>query len=537
MTEHEAQAVTLDAEAAEAAEAAEGAEAAMGDDDLAPIDWRRLTHRWLPLGVGMLAMLLTALLLIPGHSWGDDWALYLRQSEGILHFKVRDVVHDARFTVDKSIGPEFSPRVYPWGTAMLLLIPRALFGRSVAAFKLTEAFALGVGAAAWFAMGRRRMSNSAALAGALCFMISLPLIKWANYVGSDIPYVAVVGVCLAVFARWFANDTLDRRHVVLLGVLGAVAFAFRQEGLTVMVALLAAAAWYRMSRSLTLQSLKSTAGDVGLGVAAFAVVTGVLQVLMPYQMLPSYKGSGGSRISESLTTYLRAAADQFGLWNRDRVEVFNRPRLGWLILIIGLVFVVVGLARMFSRHDALDVAILLVLAAHFYSALTTVHAYGRYLFTAVAALTFVGAQGIHEIAHLAGRVSRKPRAIFALVLVLPLLWIQWPRYQTAAEAATKSREQPVTSGPFGPPAQEMFDKVRELTQPDDVIAFKKARAMTLFTDRLSVQVPYISAVPTFADWFVAEKDKNGDFIAPPFAEEVWRNVNYVIYRLIPTSEP
>lgn len=507
------------------------------DDDLPPIDWRRLAHRWLPLAVGMLAMLLTALLLIPGHSWGDDWALYLRQSEGVLHGKVGDVVHDARFTVDQSIGPEFSPRVYPWGTALLLLIPRALFGRSVAAFKLTEALALAVGAAAWFAAARRRMSTSAAIAVGACIMLSLPLIKWANYVGSDIPYVAVIGLCVAAFARWFANDTLDRRHVVLLGVLAAAAFAFRQEGLTMLVALLAAAAWYRLSKSLTVQSLKSTALDVGLAAVAFAAITGVLQVLLPYQMLPSYKGSGGSRIGESLNVYLRAAADQFGLWGHDRVEALDHQWLGWTILLVGLLFITAGLTRMLRRHDALDIAILLVLTAHFYSALTTVHAYGRYLFVGVAALTVVGAQGIHELAGLAGRVSRKPRAAFALVLLLPLLWIQWPRYQAAAESASKSRDLPVTSGPFGPPAQEMFDMVSELTQPDDIIAFKKARAMTLFTDRLSVQVPYISAVPTFADWFVAEKDKNGEFIAPPFAEEVWRNVNYVIYRLIPTSEP
>lgn len=520
MTEHEAEAVEADV-----------------DGDLPPIDWRHLAHRWLPLAVGMLAMLLTALLLIPGHSWGDDWALYLRQSEGILHFKVRDVVHDARFTVDNSIGPEFSPRVYPWGTALLLLIPRALFGRSVPALKLTEAFALGVAAAAWFAAGRRRMSTSAALAGASCFMLSLPLLKWANYVGSDIPYVAIVGLCLAAFARWFAKDTLDRRHVMLIGVLGAAAFAFRQEGLTVLVALLAAAAWHRLSRSFTVKSLKTTAIDVGLGVAAFAVVTGVLQVLLPYQMLPSYKGSGGSRIGESLSTYLRAAADQFGLWGHKQVEALDHQWLGRTILVIGLVFIAAGLTRMFRRHDALDVAMLLVLCAHIYSALTTVHAYGRYLFAAVAALTFVGAQGIHEIADLVGRTTRRPRAAFVAVLVLPLLWIQWPGYQTAVEKATTSRDQPVTSGPFGPPAQEMFDKVRELTAPDDVVAFKKARAMTLFTDRLSVQVPYVSAVPTFADWFVAEKNNNGEFIAPPFAEEVWRNVNYVIYRLSPTSEP
>ena len=56
----------------------------------------------------------------PGHWWGDDWALYVRQAESIFSGGVGDVVADNRFTVERSGLPEFSPPMYPWGFPLLL---------------------------------------------------------------------------------------------------------------------------------------------------------------------------------------------------------------------------------------------------------------------------------------------------------------------------------------------------------------------------------------------------------------------------------
>jgi 4-amino-4-deoxy-L-arabinose transferase-like glycosyltransferase len=495
-------------------------------------------YPWVLVGLG--AFTLTALLLLPGHWWGDDWALYVRQAEGLVHHRTGDVVRDARFTYDNSIGPDFTPRVYPWGTAMLLAVPIAFLGRNIAAMKLTEAFAMGVAAMAFYSMARRRMSGTAALAGAVCISISYPLISWADYIGSDIPYLAVVALCLAVFARWFATDNLGRRQVMLLGALGAAAFAFRQEGLTVLAVLLAAAAWYRLSASRSRETIRSTAVDLALGVGVFTVITAVLQVLLPYQLLPSYKGSGLGRIRPSVSPYLRAAGNQFSIYNKShhRVEALDQPWLGWTILVLGTFFVFIGLARMFRRHDALDVVILLMCGAHAYTAFTALHANDRYLFVTVAIVTLIGAQGIDAIA--GGFASKMQVHKWAVVVLLaaPVVWVQVPRYTTAAKNANKAREiDRPWNGPYEPNSMEMFVAVYENTGAADVVGFKKARAMTLFTNRTAVQTPWPTAVPPVADWYVSEKDKNGNYPEPSqsicecTATEVWHNAKYMLYEL------
>jgi hypothetical protein len=281
---------------------------------------RRNSSPYLVLLVGLASFTITALLLTPGHFWGDDWTLYIRQAEGIIHLRTGDVVNDARFTVDNSIGPAFSPRVYPWGTALLLVTPIAALGRNIAALKLTMAFSMSVVAMSMFAVARRRMSTVAAFVAVACITLALPLIQWADVIGSDIPYVAVVGLCLAVFARWFADGKFDRRRIMWLGALGALAFSFRQEGLTALAALFVAVAWFRLSESRSRQTLITTAKDLTVGGSVFVVITAVLQVLLPYELLPSYEGAGMSRIRPNLMPY-PCRRQRTGLYSSQRHRV------------------------------------------------------------------------------------------------------------------------------------------------------------------------------------------------------------------------
>lgn len=502
--------------------------------------WWKAWDRWLLLAIGLASFAITALLLTPGHFWGDDWTLYVRQAEGILHLRTGDVVRDARFTVDESIGPAFSPRVYPWGTALLLLAPIAVFGRHIAALKLTMAFSMGVVTMTFFAVSRRRMGYAAAFGAACCIALSLPMLRWADVIGSDIPYVAAVGVCLAVFARWHTMGGFDRRRVIVLGALGAITFAFRQEGLTMFVALMAGVAWSGVWASRTMASVKATAVNLTAGVATFVGVTLVGWILLPYELLPSYEGSGIGRIRPSIFPYLRAMGDQYGVFSgaRNRIEALDQPWLGWTLIVLGSAFVVVGVGTLLRRHDALDVVLVLALGFHAYAAFTALHSNSRYLYTTVALVTVVGAQGIATIAQMVGRATRAPAWILVAMLALPAVWVQVPRYFDATERAADARDRNAPwNGPFEPSAAEMLVAVEQFTAPGDVVGFRKARAITLFTDRSAVQTPWPSAVPPIADWYVSEKDKSGKFVPPTesvcdcTATEAWSNRTYTLYQL------
>ena len=81
----------------------------------------------LAIVVGALAALMYATHR-SGHWWGDDWALYIRQAEGLLTGTPTACLQENEFTVTMSRGSEFSPPLYPWGFPLMLVPFIAAFG-------------------------------------------------------------------------------------------------------------------------------------------------------------------------------------------------------------------------------------------------------------------------------------------------------------------------------------------------------------------------------------------------------------------------
>jgi hypothetical protein len=88
-------------------------------------------------------------------------------------------------------------------------------------------------------------------------------------------------------------------------------------------------------------------------------------------------------------------------------------------------------------------------------------------------------------------------------------------------------------GPTHPAAIEMFDVVIANTEPDDVVAGPKARALTLMTGRRAIQVDQWRPLPD--SWsptlVVAERSGviDGQLRASERYEELWSNSRFVVY--------
>jgi hypothetical protein len=81
----------------------------------------------------------------------------------------------------------------------------------------------------------------------------------------------------------------------------------------------------------------------------------------------------------------------------------------------------------------------------------------------------------------------------------------------------------------------MFDAVKALSNPDEIVAAPKARAMVLETGRPAIQVDDYRPIPSDVDvgLIVAERDSRVDAalsVNPEQFTEVWRNPRFVIYR-------
>ena len=511
----------------------------------------RFRTGWIEFGWFAIGTIAAAALLVPGHFWGDDWTLYVRQAEALLHGGVRDVVDDVTFTARNSTMREFTPEGYPWGTSALLTVPLALFGRSIAAMKLTMALSFGVAVAAWYAVGRRWVGPAAAAGGATLMMVSLPFLSWTNLIASDIPYLAVVGLTALVFARTSTSAT-GLRCAAGVGAMSALGFAFRQEGLAVLLSSLLAIAVLRWNASATdgptvgrkVQDrartwFREVPRDALVSIAVFTVLTALVHLVLPSQLLPRYSAAGPGRIRPNLSFFKRSIATQLGVYDPvdARVEGFGSPMVGWVLISVFLVAAAAGVWRLGMRHSSLDVLLLAIAASHAYGALTFPFPDTRYMFVPFGVACFVVAFGVDGLARgaaswlPAGRSNLVRPAVGAAVLGL-LVINQVSPYVTAARGAATARriDRPAFS-PYEPEPQEMFVAVRDRTFATDVIAFSAARAMTFFTDRRAVQVRGDDPIPPVADWIVVELRPDGTAPIPIGFVEAWRNDRYALSRL------
>ena len=96
----------------------------------------------------------------------------------------------------------------------------------------------------------------------------------------------------------------------------------------------------------------------------------------------------------------------------------------------------------------------------------------------------------------------------------------------------------VQSGPSNPVVAPIFDAVDEFTEPDAIVAYYRARTMTLMTDRRAFQTKKIDKIIERADYY-AER-RNSTYWQPELTaaearragfEEVWSDQRWILWRL------
>jgi hypothetical protein len=85
---------------------------------------------------------------------------------------------------------------------------------------------------------------------------------------------------------------------------------------------------------------------------------------------------------------------------------------------------------------------------------------------------------------------------------------------------------------------EMWAAVEQYTRADDVVAFFRSRAMTLQTDRRSIQSGGLETILDAADYYAMEKGSNysqpdvsDDQAAEVGMVKVWENTKFVLWKI------
>lgn len=508
-------------------------------------------RRWLSLGgSAALALVLGAMAAVmfashrAGHWWGDDWALYIRQAQSLLDGNPGKVTDENLFTVDVSRGAAFSPPLYPWGFPILLAPFVSVVGHDVDKLAIVPILCAMVFASSWYVLARRRIGAVAALVGVVAVTMTPLLLGWTELIQSEWPFLAVTGVVMVGLDRLAASGALVDLGarwwpIVAIGVGAAAAFSVRREGLAFVAAIALAqlaalwaarhGAWWPERRVTMLARLLVPHA------AALATVVFV-QMVLPSTLVPRYSGTSVTNVWKFRRDHIDHLAEVSGLkrsWQDDPM-VLGSSTIGWIAVVAYFAAATAGIVLALVLYRRRDLHLVgyavgaLLIGGSFRSPLN------RYVCTIAPILLLLGVATIAAAGRLAPwRHTAAVAATAALTLLAVGNVIQArTRIDNAAAHADRGS---VEWGPTHPSSIEMFDAVIELSDPGDVIAAPKARAMTLATDRLSVQVDDFRPIPASVSLGLVVVERGSELDAEVASDsaaftEVWANVRFVIFQ-------
>jgi hypothetical protein len=499
-----------------------------------------------------------------GHWWGDDWALYVRQAEGLVQLRTGEVIADNRFTVEQSGLPEFSPPVYPWGYPIVLAPFVAVLGTDLDRLMLAQIFCFGWFLVMWHRLARPRVGPVLALVGTGVLALSPQYLRWSELIQSELAFIAVAATALVVLDRERTRATIVTMGsslwpLVGVGVAAAAAFNVRREGLAMLPAIFVAQAaalalWWRAAGSAERASLRSNAawprlaGRLAVPYAATAATIALLQVVLPSTLVPRYQGNGIHNVWGFASDHLGHVLATLGL--RDAVEptptVFGNETFGTVMVVAFLAAVAAGVVRAFWKRPALDLPIVAFMAA----AITIGGSFrfpgSRYLAVVGPIALLLAISGCRWFARLAthrldarGVGARAAVVPTAVLLVLMMVANANAARHLIDRAREAERAGTVEWGPDAPDSIDMFAAVTTLTADDAVIGFFKARAMTQRTERRALQIDAfhpIDRVDRLLTHVVLERAS--PLVAavstdPERFEPIWSNPTFTLYHLPP----
>lgn len=160
-------------------------------------------------------------LIVSGHIFNGDFALYIRQAQSIQYGDMQQVFSDMQEMITHSTYQRYSPILYPWGYPLLLFPCVALFGINYFAFKIVGVICL-VGAFIFLyyhpILSKERFRMSVLLVLAL---LTGNIFYWGyvNSVSSELPFF-----CFLMFSFWTMNklyalkEQTEKRTILYIGL-------------------------------------------------------------------------------------------------------------------------------------------------------------------------------------------------------------------------------------------------------------------------------------------------------------------------------
>ena len=500
-----------------------------------------------------IAGVLAVLLHRSGHTQGDDFALYLRQARSLFDGDIGQVVSDNRFAVLNS-DSGFSPIAYPWVWPLLLSPFVHAWGLDYDRLKLVEVATFCLWLVLLHGIVRRRIGWWPAIAIVAAFATAPAYLSHTDQLLTEFPHLAAVALVIWCHDRIRRDATLltaSTGRLIALGALITFAFNVRRESI-VLLGVVGVMASYDVVVE-TLRDRPSTGGAwpnalrltmashwraIVTPFSAFAATAVLAQLLLPTDLLPD-NGNSSAFLDDRMAEYPGILSDQLGLGENTAIGV--------AVLLLAVIGAVIGL----RRRPALDGPVLLLAVISAVALSTHLRRVDRYWFQVTPWVVYFATVALVStagwlVARRGGRVRIARVATAAALVPLGALVVAHlvvlPGDISDAQQFNDAGR--VQSGPTNPAVAPIFEAVDSLTPPDAVVAYFRARTMTLTTDRRSFQTKQLDRIIRGADYYAQRR--NSAYWQPDLSateaqragfEEVWSDQRWILWRVPDTPTP
>jgi len=386
-----------------------------------------------------------------GHAWGDDFGLYILHAKNIaqgINYKQTGYIYNPDFVL---IAPQTYPPVFP-----LLLSPiYKLWGLNLEAMKVEVVGAFLLSLIAIFMALRRRLPWPYLVALLLIMGFNPFIWQFKDSIFSDFPFLSLVYLSIFLIDRAYQPDRLDSPRTLdalLIGITIYLAYGTRSLGLVLLLCLLA----YDL-----LKNRRPTAFAIKV-----AAITGALVALQSLFLHSdrAYAGQFIVRLSHTLSHTREFTSELSALLAGMTDDAFQLPLFAGMsgLAMIGYFTRIRQQITYFELFPVLYSIPLLILLQPIEM---------RYLFPLMPFYLFYAFLGIRAVSQTKERESLAFLAI--LIVFLVTYSAQYARldYGPIREGVTKAE------------SQQLFDYIRKETNEADVFAFRKPKALALFTGR------------------------------------------------------
>ena len=456
--------------------------------------------------------------LTRGHEWGDDFASYIMQGQSILNGNVAEFVERNTFTIFKS-SFQIGPVAYPWGYPLILTPALLIKGVHPLTLKLPGLFFFAGFLICLYLITKNRLTQTKSLLLVALFAFNPTLIKFLDYILSDIPFLFFVFLGLLFIADF--NPKQRAGKYIVAGAIIFFAFFIRTTGIILLASYLAyqAIRFYREREERRFIFINSvlTAGSFGL----LWLVSSLVFPDGQGSYLEQLKGLTPAIFKDNIRLYFFLLGTFFG----------DNPV--WIYVYYALVvfFVIGALTRRESDQHLLIFFALYLVAMIFWPERQGM----RFIFPLLPIFVYFAFHGMDVVIN---RLPEKSRPYgTGIIFVSWLAIIGIFVFNSSAGAYANLKDNRKINGPFDPYSSDVYNYIRAETPPDSVIVFYKPRAMRLFTDRDTLMSAECEKLP-LGDYVVISKKAENSQIPPDQIDEcglplksVFENQRFIIYQL------